>query len=249
MGKGRLQDMRILIIRHGEPDYSIDSLTEKGWWEAELLSERLTKMEIKDFYVSPLGRAKATASATLKKMNRTAEECQWLQEFIPSITRPDAGGESSICWDWLPTDWTKEEEFYRKDLWTEHEIMKNGNIKDAYQDVVNNLDKVLEKHGYVREGNIYRVEQPNRGTIVFFCHFGVGCVILSHLLHISPMVLWHHISIAPSSVTTLYTEEREKGIALFRAQSIGDLSHLYAGGEEPSFMARFCEIYDCDERH
>ena len=23
--------MKILIIRHGDPDYSIDSLTEKGW--------------------------------------------------------------------------------------------------------------------------------------------------------------------------------------------------------------------------
>ena len=29
--------MKILIIRHGDPDYSIDSLTEKGWREAELL--------------------------------------------------------------------------------------------------------------------------------------------------------------------------------------------------------------------
>ena len=33
--------MRILIIRHGDPDYSIDSLTERGWIEAELLSKRL----------------------------------------------------------------------------------------------------------------------------------------------------------------------------------------------------------------
>ena len=26
--------MRLLIVRHGDPDYSIDSLTEKGWKEA-----------------------------------------------------------------------------------------------------------------------------------------------------------------------------------------------------------------------
>ena len=31
--------MKLLIIRHGEPDYSIDSLTEKGWREAELLAD------------------------------------------------------------------------------------------------------------------------------------------------------------------------------------------------------------------
>ena len=56
--------MKLLIVRHGDPDYTIDSLTEKGWREAEFLSERLTKLEIRDFYVSPLGRAKDTASPT-----------------------------------------------------------------------------------------------------------------------------------------------------------------------------------------
>ena len=49
--------MKLLIVRHGDPDYSIDSLTEKGWREAELLSEKLSKLDIKDFYVSTMGRA------------------------------------------------------------------------------------------------------------------------------------------------------------------------------------------------
>ena len=41
--------MRLLIVRHGDPDYSIDSLTEKGWKEAEYLSERLSKLDVKGF--------------------------------------------------------------------------------------------------------------------------------------------------------------------------------------------------------
>ena len=32
--------MRIIIVRHGEPNYEIDSLTEKGWKEAELASRK-----------------------------------------------------------------------------------------------------------------------------------------------------------------------------------------------------------------
>lgn len=100
--------MQVLIIRHGDPDYSIDSLTEKGWREAELLAERLSKLDIKAFYVSPLGRAKDTASLTLKKMNREATELPWMQEFFGAdIARPDADGRT-IVWDWLPQDWTKE---------------------------------------------------------------------------------------------------------------------------------------------
>ena len=54
---------------------------------------------------------------------------------------------------------------------------------------------------------------------------------------------------APSSVTTLTSEERRKGIAGFRMNSYGDISHLYAHDEPPAFAARFCECYDNDERH
>ena len=42
--------MEIVIIRHGDPDYYVDSLTEKGWREAELLSQRLANDNIDDFY-------------------------------------------------------------------------------------------------------------------------------------------------------------------------------------------------------
>ena len=35
--------MQFLIIRHGDPDYVHDSLTEKGFREAELLARRLKK--------------------------------------------------------------------------------------------------------------------------------------------------------------------------------------------------------------
>ena len=38
--------MRILIVRHCDPNYAIDSLTEKGWREAEMLTERLAKEKI-----------------------------------------------------------------------------------------------------------------------------------------------------------------------------------------------------------
>lgn len=242
--------MRLLIIRHGDPDYERDSLTETGWREAELLSERISKMEVADFYVSPLGRARDTASSTLKKMNRSAVECEWLREFAPKIHRPDSPCQEKIAWDWLPRDWTKEEEFFRRDLWAVGDVMKAGKVGEEYRWVTDNFDRLLAEHGYEREGETYRVKQANRDTLVFFCHFGVECVLLSHLMNVSPMILWHSLCAAPTSVTTIYTEERREGVAIFRVSSFGDISHLYAAGEEPSFAARFCETYDCaQERH
>ena len=241
--------MKLLIIRHGDQNYSIDSLTEKGWREAEYLSERLSGMDIKKFYVSSMGRAKDTASFTLKKMGRSAEECEWLREFAPLICHPGEK-EEKIVWDWLPQDWTKEERFYQKDHWFEPELLREAKVREEYEWVTGELDCILERHGYVREGNYYRVREANTDTIVFFCHFGLGCVLLSHLLGISPMVLWHGFCAAPTSIAEVVTEERRKGIASFRMRAYGDTSHLYVKGEEPSNSARFCECYDnAQERH
>ena len=87
--------MRLLIIRHADPDYEKDSLTKKGWKEAELLADRLAALPISDFYVSTLGRARDTASLTLKKMGKSAMPCDWLREFPHLIERPDRPGQ--IC--------------------------------------------------------------------------------------------------------------------------------------------------------
>ena len=242
--------MKILIVRHGDPNYSIDSLTEKGWKEAEYLSERLCRLDVKEFCVSPLGRAKDTASFTLKKLNRTAVEYEWLQEVRTRIRRPDVKEKKMILWDWLPKDWTMDERYYRYDAWYDTEIMKEAKAKEEYDWITGNFDRFLKEHGYVREGHYYRAEAPNNDTFVFFCHFGVGCMLLSHLFSVSPMVLLHSLCAAPASVTTVVTEERRKGIASFRMTSYADISHLYVHNEPPAFAARFCECYENkDERH
>ena len=233
--------MKLLIVRHGDPDYAIDSLTETGWQEAELLSQRLTKLDVKAFYCSPLGRARDTSAATLTKLNRTAEILPWLREFAPGLKNPSTGGK--CAWDWLPQTWTAAPEFYDKDRWAGTAFRDTG-IGEQKKMVAEGLDELLARHGYVREHNYYRAEQANEDTIVLFCHFGVESVILSHLLGISPMVLWHGTCAAPTSVTTLVTEERREGIAYFRMSAFGDTSHLYAAGREPSFSARFCETYN-----
>lgn len=242
--------MKLLIIRHADPDYAADSLTGKGWREAAYLAERLALQPAAAYYVSPLGRAKDTAALTLQQVHRTAEECLWLREFAPRIERPDKPGQPSICWDWLPQDWLAEPRFLLPDAWHEPLAERGGAaVKPEYDWVCHGLDGLLARHGYRREGLYYRAEQPNNDTVVLFCHFGSGCVLLSHLLHLSPMVLWHGVCAAPSSVTTLATEERRPGTAQFRMLSFGDTTHLFCHNEPPAPAARFCECWhNADER-
>ena len=242
--------MRILIIRHGDPNYELDTLTETGWKEARLVAERLSRLDIKDFYVSPLGRAQDTAGCTLEKLGRTAQTLEWLREFAPQIKRPDVNGKRKITWDWLPQDMEQDRRYYEKDSWCTTEIMREADVDREYAWVCEGLDELLHRHGYDREGLHYRAVHANSDTIALFCHFGVECVLLSHLLNISPMPLWHGFCAAPTSVTSIYTEERRKGIVSFRVNEFGSTEHLYVAGETPSFSARFCECYDNEaQRH
>lgn len=243
--------MRILLIRHGDPDYEHDALTERGKVEAELLAGKLAEERIDYAYVSTMGRAMQTAAPTLAVKGMEAEYYDWLREFSDKhIMRPDQDTPAAVCWDWLPQDWTKHDEFYDMNQWTEQEIMAAVDMKSYAKMVEDGLDELLARHGYVRDGRTYRAERPNDDTIALFCHFGVGCVIIGHLLGISPMPLWHGFAAAPTSVTTIRTEERREGIASFRISCYGDTTHLYVGDVEPSFSARFCELYtNEDERH
>ncbi|MBR2927134.1 MAG: histidine phosphatase family protein [Clostridia bacterium] len=240
--------MRILIVRHADPNYEIDGLTEKGTREVALLTKRLCKEKIDHFYCSPLGRARATIAPTLRALGTEAVICDWLKEFnyshiqLPYEQNPSGG------WDILPEYMNESEILYSPTEWREAPIIKGTQKLADYDWVCHEFDALLEAHGYRREGRIYRAERPNHDTILLACHFGLGAVLLSHLMFCSPYSLWQHTCLAPTSVTTAYTEERRKGIASIRLSAIGDTSHLFEI-EPISFSGRFCECFTDDTRH
>ena len=233
--------MKILIVRHGEPDYSIDSLTPKGRREAELLSQRLAKRPADAYYVSPLGRAKDTAKPTLEKLGVEATVLPWLHEFRAKVINPRTG-EAMIPWNLSPQYWTKQSELYDKEEWVSNGLFRTGDVEAVYREAAKGMDELLKAWGYVRDGAIYRCEKNTDATIVLFCHFALGMVILSHMLGVSPSVMWQGFFMPASSVTTLITEERIQGQVFFKCMQLGDTSHLYAGDEPLSNAGLFQEI-------
>lgn len=256
--EGEIQ-MKIIFIRHAEPDYTIDSLTEKGRREAELLSERAVKWKVTDFYCSPLGRARATAEPTLRKAGREAKICDWLQEFlIPSYET----GENILLWDLMPETLDGSRALFSPGEWLKAEVMKKGPTEKYYRRVTLEFDRILNKYGYERNGVYYRSGKKDVSsnhymvydghttehmknckvddtTIVCFCHLGVMLLLISYLINSTPSTLWQGIFVPPSSVTVLSSEEREPGKAYFRCQMIGDTSHLRFAGEPVSYYGYF----------
>ena len=239
--------MDLLLIRHGEPGED-GGLTEAGKREAELLAERLAGLDVREYNVSPLQRARETAEPVLKKLGREGIVRPWLREFDVPVDRPDLPGMSAVPWDWLPQDWLADPRFLSEERWRENEVFRAAGVGEAYDAVIRSFDALLAEHGYERESRFYRVRRGSGDTLAFICHFGLIGVLLSHLLNCSPMVLWQGLALPPSSVTTLHTEERRPGVAVFRAASVGDISHLAAAGVEPSFAGRFCTSYGNGQR-
>ena len=250
--------MRLLFIRHGDPDYVHDTLTEKGHREAALLAERAEALQLGKCFVSPLGRAQATAGYSMKKLGRTAKTLGWLQEFparidlnrapqlldaFPNARKEDGKYAPHIVWDIMPSYWGEFSDCMDPARWRECEISRNSDTVEIYDYVTGEFDKLLMEHGYIRDGRCYKVEKESTETLTFFYHFGITCVFLAHLWGISPFLLWHSLALAPTSVTEIVTEERQQGIACFRGLKIGDVSHLVLGGEPVSTAARFCEVY------
>ncbi|MCR5310679.1 MAG: histidine phosphatase family protein [Lachnospiraceae bacterium] len=224
--------MKLIFIRHADPDYTIDSLTDKGKREAALLAKRVKNWDnISGYYCSPLGRARLTSEYCLKDKGIEPVVCDWLREFdVPVLG--EHGETKHIPWDYMPEFWTQREELYNKDNWLDADIFKGSEIKARYRRVRDGIDGILSSYGYNRKGNLYVTDKENDDTtLVFFCHLGISYLIIGYLLGIAPFLLWHTFFVAPSAVTILGTEERQKGIASFRVQVYGDCSHLLMGGE------------------
>ena len=234
--------MRILLIRHAEPDYAVDSLTPKGRMEAELLSRRLIQYDIRDFYVSPLGRAKDTAAYTLEKLQRTAEELPWLAEFRARVADP-VTGRKHIPWDFPPRFWPDLPGAGDVRTWADTPFFDGSDVKAIWQETMDGADALLARYGFRKDGAVWRCAENTRDTICLFCHFGISMAFLAYLTDCSPLVLWHHTLTLPSSLTEVVTEERTRGEVSFRVTRLGDIAHLETAGEKRSTAGLFPECF------
>lgn len=258
--------MKIIFIRHGDPDYANDTITPKGLRDAELLAQRISKWDVTDFYCSPLGRAKATAACTLNKLGKSAVTLDWMHEFSYAIDDP-VTGRHGVPWDLVPSYWTGDPLMFDLNRWVETDIMRqNPQIAIKYNEFCEHLDEFLSGYGYHRKERYYQtnkeeifltstiapdgttnvdklVRKEKETVIVIFCHLGIICVALSHLLNIPFPLLVHGFFLPTTSLTILSSEERWGREAYFRVQAMGDMAHLIDSGESISSAGYFAKAF------
>ncbi len=195
--------MDLYLIRHGEPDYTTDSLTIFGHEQANRLAAALKSLKVDEAYKSPMGRAQQTALYSEKKWKMNALTVDWIRE----LSWGDAQGNvASPLSPWVKAAKIirQEEVFPDGENWKTHPLFKDDKVVDEVEKRSVALDNFLEAHGYMRKGQYYFAHSPNKKQIVLFCHAGLILTIVSHMMNIPFLQVIAHTQIDPTSVTKIH---------------------------------------------
>lgn len=219
--------MRLVLVRHGHPDYEQDCLTELGHKQAKAVAKRLMEEGIEEIYVSPMGRARQTAQAfaelsgigTMHVLDfmheiRYGREDALYQDLNPWLSAFDLIREGK---DLQSPDWRKYPEF-----------IDNTATIDADK-VMAGTDEWLATLGYGREGLYYRctADKPNEHTLALFSHGGSSTAFLSRVLNIPfphlVAVLGH---LGHTSITVLSFDPTPGNLTMPILEVAADVRHL-----------------------
>ena len=221
--------MRLLIIRHADPDYENNTITPEGHLEAKALAVRLAKEKIDRLYASTMGRARDTMHYTEQALKKKGQLEEWACEIEDYRVELEPWGKLAA--------WQVPGEIVRAglpvsapEIWNTIPCLKDPLYKKRCDLVAQQADDFLARHGYQREGGRYACVKPHSEKIAIFCHNGLGLTWLAHLLNLPVPLVWTGFWLAPSSVTTVLFDERSKDWAVPRCIEVGDTSHLAVAG-------------------
>jgi probable phosphoglycerate mutase len=226
--------MILYIIRHGDPDYTTDSLTEKGRLQAELVGKRLFDVGIDRVFSSPLGRARQTAEPLCRMAGLECNIEEWTREVGTNMmmtTVPD-GTPKSLSG--LQNTYFLENGGAELAIADSFECppVKEGRMKEACAVIERGGDEFLERLGYKKENGVYRILRENNERVALFCHGTMGRAWIASLLHIPFHIMWASFKYTHTGVTAIEFKNNENGLTAPKCFFYSDMSHLYAAGAE-----------------
>ena len=220
--------MKLYLIRHGDPDYDKDSLTEEGRRQAHALACLPWVRSEGEFFSSPLGRARETAAPAAEAAGKAVEILPWLRE-MDDVTVWDRRRPDLAVWNLAPERLkTLENRRFLEDA-----VMAETCLKKRWEELESGGLSLLSRYGISRRDGAWREDGPLEDRyIALFCHLGVGLTFLAFLLDLPPAVLWRTGFLSPSSVTEILAEESGDGRVNFRILKMSGVEHLALKGIE-----------------
>lgn len=223
--------MLLYIVRHGQPIYGPDTLTELGRRQADALADRFAQTGLDRIFSSPLGRARETAQPTADRLGLPMKIEHWTREIWPEMTVMHPDGTRQFCMALPAENYRSAQNKVLGDDWHTLPCLDTMEGKQAWDRVVRHSDNFLMRLGYRRESDgVYRVVRPNEEHVALFCHAGFILTWLPHLLCIPPHLFWAAFDVTHSGVTVLEFPNSESGVCTPKCLMLSDMSHILASG-------------------
>lgn len=188
--------MTLYLIRHAEPDYENDTLTQNGITQAKKLTLWFKDIKLDQLFYSDSNRNKLTASFIEKECNLCSSKVEWADS--------NRNGKKPL------SPWKIKDKIIKEtgtvpdgDDWKNIPEFKNDNVIQNIEKHIRQFDDFLLSAGFKHENKLFKVIKNDDRNIAVVCHGGAIAVIVSHLLSISFFQLITHVEFLPASVTKI----------------------------------------------
>ena len=219
--------MRILFVRHGDPDYKNDCLTELGREQAEAVSRRLLPEGISEIYASPYGRAAETAAYTASRLSLPVTTLPYMHEIGWGGDDLPFGGHPWSLSDQLLTE--DNYDFFAQD-WRTHPYFVRNKARECYDEIAEQFDLFLAQQGFRHDGRRFFCTANNEKTIALFSHGGSGACAIGHILSLPFPFVAAVMQFDVTSVTIIEFPAREGEYIHPRLELFNDAAHIRRAG-------------------
>jgi len=221
--------MQFLYIRHGDPIYDPDDLTQLGRVQAEEVANYLSRIGVHQIFSSTSNRAIQTALPTAKRLNQNITYLDFTSErhVWENLTINTPSGKL-----WLYQSPEMKELFHKQEIvnlgtrWYEHPAFHHTGFQEQMNRIQEESDRFFLSLGYQHMGNgKYKVIQENKERIALFAHQGFGFAFLSLLLGIPYPHFSTHFELGHAEISVIEFRN-EKGYAYLKMLSMSKDCHL-----------------------
>ncbi len=221
--------MLIFYVRHGDPIYNPDSLTEQGLHQADALVERMKICAPEKIFASSSNRAILTAKPSAEYLGQEIEILDWCNEGHAwhQLTVPTENGGLTWAFAHKPTvELFASDEVRRLDKkWYTHEAFKDTTFKEGIERIQRETDAFMESLGYIHKDNGYIAQAPKYKRIALFAHQGFGLAFLSCLMDVPYPMMSTRFDMGHSGMTVI--ELSDNGFTVPKILQLANDSHIF----------------------
>lgn len=226
--------MLFYFIRHGDPIYNPDSLTEKGKEQAEALAVRLERAGIDKIYASSSVRAIQTAEPLAKRLGKDIEILDWCNE---NYTFREFSIEENGERRWIFQSpqllklFLSDEVLSLGHKWFKHSAFKGTQCEQGIIRIARNSDDFFRSLGYIHNAKerFYEASEPNEMRIALFAHEGFSHVFLPYVLDL-PYPVFARFEYGHTGMSVIDFRTYSGGMTFAKLMQYSNDSHLYKEG-------------------